>query len=128
MNNFDLGNNSGELRFTKIIHSNVLITNMKSIEKIYYNNFIDDHIKKMWVYLMRHKYEKKKTWASNVLRFNGRGGGFILKWIQWVSERTKHSKEIFMQLSPTTEWITNTSIFHTVMICKVDNFLETYII
>jgi hypothetical protein len=44
----------------------MLITNMKSIEKSYYINFIDDHIRKMWVYLIKHKYDKKKTWASNV--------------------------------------------------------------
>jgi len=48
-----------------MIHSYVWTTNTKSIGGCkYYVNFIDDHIKKVWVYFMKHKGEMFQHFLS----------------------------------------------------------------
>jgi len=75
------------LRPLEAIHSNVWTTKTKFIGGCkYYVNFIDDHTKKVSVYIMKHKGEmfqhflnfktmvkKEKDMNIKCLRFNGRG-------------------------------------------------------
>jgi uncharacterized protein YigE (DUF2233 family) len=76
------------LRPLEAIHSNVWTRKTKFMRRCkYYVNFIDDHTRKVWVYVMKHKgemfrhflnflktmVEKEKNMNIKCLRSNGKG-------------------------------------------------------
>jgi len=77
-------------KLLKMIHLNVCTTKTKSIGGCrYYVSFIDDHIKNVWIYFMKHKgevlqhflnfkamVEKEKGVNIKCLRSNG-GGQYV---------------------------------------------------
>jgi len=84
----------------EMIHSYVRSTKTKSIRGCkYYVSFIDDHKRKVWVYLMKHKgevfqhflnfkamVEKEKGASIKCLRFDGRGEYFSNEFNEYLKE------------------------------------------
>jgi len=84
----------------EMIHSYVWTTKTKSIGGCkYYISFIDDHIRKVWVYFMKHKgevfqhflnfktmVEKEKGVSIKCLRFDGGGEYFSNEFSEYLKE------------------------------------------
>jgi len=84
----------------EMIHSDVWTTKIKSIGGCkYYVSFINDHIRKVWVYFMKHKgdvfqhfsnfkamVEKEKGVNIKCLRSNGRGVYFSNEFNEYLKE------------------------------------------
>ncbi len=84
----------------EMIHSDVWTTKIESIGGCkYYMIFIDDHIRKVWVYFMKHKgevfqhflnfkgmVEKEKGVNIKCLRSDGKGEYFSNEFIEYLKE------------------------------------------
>ncbi len=92
----------------EMIHSDVWTMKTESIEGCKYNvNFIDDHIRKVWVHFMKHKgevfqhflnfktmVEKEKGVSIKCLRSDGGGEYFSNEFSEYLKEHG--SKEVLM--------------------------------